>query len=228
MELKAAETLAKALMAKHGLTEWEFMWTRGKRTFGVCHTSKKGKFIKLSKILVGLNEEWKVKDTILHEIAHALVGHKHGHDKVWKAKCVEIGAIPEMYYDCKDVIQPDLRYVAICGACQKKHTRGRTPKYSQVACGCQRNKPWSAKILLVFKDSKTNAICIPPPVAKVMYTVFENGQIKSFTCDSELIEFVKRHVRENGVQGYDVSGISDATEYLELCADNGQLTYREN
>ena len=37
----------------------------------------------------------EVRDTILHEIAHALVGPGHGHDAVWKAKCVEVGAKPE-------------------------------------------------------------------------------------------------------------------------------------
>jgi hypothetical protein len=31
------------------------------------------------------------KVTILHEIAHALVGPKHGHDKFWKLKARELG-----------------------------------------------------------------------------------------------------------------------------------------
>lgn len=35
-----------------------------------------------------------IRDTILHEIAHALVGPNHCHDLVWKAKCLEIGATP--------------------------------------------------------------------------------------------------------------------------------------
>lgn len=39
-----------------------------------------------------------IKDTILHEIAHALVGVKvcthHSHDKIWKESCLSIGAMP--------------------------------------------------------------------------------------------------------------------------------------
>ena len=32
-----------------------------------------------------------IRDTILHEIAHALVGPCHGHDAVWRQKAREIG-----------------------------------------------------------------------------------------------------------------------------------------
>lgn len=39
-----------------------------------------------------------IKDTILHEIAHAMIGVKvcthHSHDKVWKIACTELGAMP--------------------------------------------------------------------------------------------------------------------------------------
>jgi hypothetical protein len=41
----------------------------------------KSKIVKRSEIL----------DTILHEIAHALVGHKEAHGPVWVAKAKEIG-----------------------------------------------------------------------------------------------------------------------------------------
>lgn len=33
----------------------------------------------------------RVRLVILHEIAHAMVGTSHGHDEVWKKKCLEIG-----------------------------------------------------------------------------------------------------------------------------------------
>ena len=58
------------------------------RRLGICkyHT----KMITLSKEFVEKAQEDMVKDTILHEIAHALTKGHH-HDQVWKAKCVEIG-----------------------------------------------------------------------------------------------------------------------------------------
>ena len=38
--------------------------------------------------------EEDIKDTVLHEIAHAIVGGIHHHDCVWKACCNKIGAEP--------------------------------------------------------------------------------------------------------------------------------------
>ena len=32
-----------------------------------------------------------IKKTVLHEIAHAIVGYSHGHDKVWVSCCKSIG-----------------------------------------------------------------------------------------------------------------------------------------
>lgn len=34
----------------------------------------------------------KIKDTVLHEIAHAIVGNEHGHDGVWKECAQRIGS----------------------------------------------------------------------------------------------------------------------------------------
>lgn len=34
----------------------------------------------------------KIKDTVLHEIAHAIVGNNHYHDKVWKDCAQRIGS----------------------------------------------------------------------------------------------------------------------------------------
>lgn len=36
-----------------------------------------------------------IKDTVLHEIAHAIVGGRHHHDNVWKACCNKIGCRAE-------------------------------------------------------------------------------------------------------------------------------------
>ncbi len=45
-------------------------------------------------------------DTILHELAHAIVGCKAKHGEEWKKKCVEIGAIPEKFLSYKNF--PDM------------------------------------------------------------------------------------------------------------------------
>ena len=71
MNLNDAKTLANELMNQHGLYDWTFMFDDAKLRFGQCrHRSKE---ISLSRELTELNDVVHVKDTILHEIAHALL-----------------------------------------------------------------------------------------------------------------------------------------------------------
>ncbi len=127
--LTNAKTLAIQLMAQHGLTDWAFAFNTNKRRAGVCRYPVRGRpgRIELSKHYVLRNPEHEVLDTILHEIAHALVGHGHGHDEVWKAKCVEVGARPERCYG-EEVEMPRGRWRATCGGCGREHDRHRKPK----------------------------------------------------------------------------------------------------
>lgn len=56
------------------------------------------KFVFNNKYLASYekNEEC-IKDTVLHEIAHAIAGGKHHHDNVWVACCNKIGCEPSRF-----------------------------------------------------------------------------------------------------------------------------------
>jgi len=152
MNLKQAAQLARQLMNDHGVTKdgWIFKWGNGKRQLGSCQVKRNRtsrqievKFIKLSRHLVRLNDDEEVRDTILHEIAHALVGIEHGHDAVWQAKCREIGAKPERLAG-EEVTMVECRYRIVCGTCQKvlakRHRRinaSRLKKSYCKTCGVQ-------------------------------------------------------------------------------------------
>lgn len=91
MQLGVAEKLVNELLAVHGLAQigWKFSWIKHKRLFGRCvYTSKE---IQLSWPQTKENNYDHVKDTIIHEICHALVGPGHGHGPVFKQKASEIG-----------------------------------------------------------------------------------------------------------------------------------------
>src|SRR3974390_899135 len=123
MRLINVECLARSLMVQHGLAEWGFAFSRKHRVLGECyHRSMR---IELSKTYAELNDEHNICDTLLHEIAHALVGPGHGHDIVWKAQAMAIGAIPDAcdHSDAK-IAAP---YTATCPRCSKVHYKFRKP-----------------------------------------------------------------------------------------------------
>lgn len=99
MELKAARSLAVSLMLKHGLLEkeWGFAFDKATTRLGQCSYTKKK--ITLSRFMVGAATGDEVEQTLLHEIAHALLppvdrnGKTIGHGKLWKEKAASIGYI---------------------------------------------------------------------------------------------------------------------------------------
>ena len=117
--------LAGELLDAHGLHDWSFSFNRRKRDMGLCLYGPR--VIQLSLYFVLLNDDAAVRDTLLHEIAHALVGPGHGHDALWKRKCLEVGARPERI--CDDVNMPEGRWQARCGGCGMLHHRHRKPKH---------------------------------------------------------------------------------------------------
>jgi predicted SprT family Zn-dependent metalloprotease len=89
LELRAAVLQAQRLLQEHGLHDWTVGFDRAKRRAGACRFELKT--ITLSRHLTPLHPAEEVLDTILHEIAHALVGPAHGHDAVWRAVATQIG-----------------------------------------------------------------------------------------------------------------------------------------
>mgnify|MGYP002132259602 CR=1 FL=1 len=99
------EAFAKEKMTQWGLTQkgWTFGWHNKRASFGTCSCRKK--LIRLSTFLfdgIGQDEQ---RDTVLHEIAHALDFETRGksdHGPIWKMWAVRVGAKPVR---CKNVEQ---------------------------------------------------------------------------------------------------------------------------
>jgi predicted SprT family Zn-dependent metalloprotease len=116
--------LARQLLDEHGLPHWTFAFNRRKRSLGYCWYDIRT--IELSIYLVERNGDEAIRETLLHEIAHALVGSGHGHGPVWQAKARDIGARPER---CGHASMPQGRWRALCGSCGALHHRHRKPKW---------------------------------------------------------------------------------------------------
>lgn len=121
MRLNVAVTLGKELLNKHNLNSWTLKLDSSRSRFGQCRY--KYKEIGLSRYLTLLNNESQVKDTILHEIAHALTP-RHHHDLTWKLKAIEIGARPVRCYNTKEVTSAS-KYLLTCSACSAEYRTNR-------------------------------------------------------------------------------------------------------
>jgi len=135
MDVLHAQQLASSMMISHGLADWTFAYNRRRRSLGLCRYMLRR--IELSLPYVMRNDEASIRDTILHEIAHALAGQRAGHGARWKAICRQIGAVPER---CDRVaVMPRGRWVGRCGCCGQEFQRYRRParraNYSCRTCG---------------------------------------------------------------------------------------------
>jgi len=102
MQLQDATRLTHVELQKWGLTDWSLKFNnRLTRALGRCLFVQKT--IELQTRFVKENSEAVVLDTIRHEIAHALAGHKAGHGYEWKMWAVKVGANPEATVDAGSI-----------------------------------------------------------------------------------------------------------------------------
>ena len=79
------------LSAKNGVNGWSFGFDRAKTRLGITHFATKRVALSEHFVAAPHTTDALVRNTLLHEIAHVLVGTEHGHDDVWVAKAKEIG-----------------------------------------------------------------------------------------------------------------------------------------
>ena len=130
MQLNDARDLARRLMDEHGLSQWRLEFDRAKRRAGVCRHDRRT--IGLSAPVTRLHPEEEVRDTILHEIAHALAGARAGHGPAWVEVARRIGC------SAQRCVPEDLPQVpgAWVGTCPQGHTHQRHRRPERVLlCG---------------------------------------------------------------------------------------------
>ncbi|MFM8926697.1 MAG: SprT-like domain-containing protein [Rhodoluna sp.] len=133
------QAIAESMMLEHlEDREWTFDFDNGRRRAGLCsYTDKK---ITVSRYLSLVHSVDDVRQTILHEIAHALTGPKEGHGKRWLATAKKIGYRNETYTG-EEIAKEFAPYRGICPN-GHEHYRYQKPKrlYSCHICARGFNK----------------------------------------------------------------------------------------
>lgn len=132
--------LANELKNRHGLFNWRISFNNRKGSFGLCSYSKRE--IQLSSMFIPFMSDESIKDTIIHEIAHALT-EGHGHDYTWQRKCVELGGKPNRIGGAEkfkngekgelEFCRVISKYTLTCPTCGHKAYINRMPKRD---CSC--------------------------------------------------------------------------------------------
>jgi predicted SprT family Zn-dependent metalloprotease len=124
-------TLARFEMDKNNLFDWNVELDFAKVRAGACHFNEKK--ISFSRNFVQNSSEQDIRDTILHEIAHALVGPKHGHDKVWKEMATKLGCSANR---CHTLEFSDYKWIRFCANhCWEQKTHRRKLNLICKKCG---------------------------------------------------------------------------------------------
>ena len=152
MNILLAKAKAIKLMTEHGLIAkgWKFEFNKQTTSFGLCSYGKKE--IQLSIPLTQASKEEKVIDTILHEIAHSLVGRLAGHDYTWKRIAKSIGCSAQVCGDIKqefesheslkkfeDIVKEkkaNYKYKLVCPSCKTETPKRSIPKRGSSCIKC--------------------------------------------------------------------------------------------
>jgi predicted SprT family Zn-dependent metalloprotease len=136
MDIETAAGMARELLARHELPDWKFEFDRARLRFGLC--SHRRKTISLSRHLTHLNEEHHVKDTLLHEIAHAKAGRLAAHGPAWRSLAAALGCRTRACYDHRTVVTPPRAWLGNCPGCGRAAYRHRRPRRKTACAGCCR------------------------------------------------------------------------------------------
>lgn len=135
-DLEFAEMMAWEFLEEHGLTDedWTFVWMNRKTALGTCNFARRE--IALSRVLTERNSEERVRDTVLHEVAHAIAGRAAGHGKEWQRIAISLGVEPRM---SSPGVSADHKWEGTCPNCgiiAHQHRLTRSSRESACAKCC--------------------------------------------------------------------------------------------
>lgn len=153
MDLKHAETQARALIAANGLDPNLFKWNRGKNMMGQMSATRNRLTNVITIDSISLSSYWttamveeEVREVMLHEVAHALTPG-HNHNWTFKAKVREIGgtARDSCYSPSAETMTrmealAPAAWVGTCPNCLDTRKMHRAPTAVKACSACCRGK----------------------------------------------------------------------------------------
>lgn len=142
MDVNVLRAKAIKIFQQEKLAGWRLVITnRFKTAFGKCND--RDKIILLNEYYANNAPEKHVMDTLLHEVAHAVVGCECGHNAVWRAAATRLGCTPKACCSDSELLPPG-KYEAKCSKCSRVYKSEKKPRPrpgKQFACIKPCNNP---------------------------------------------------------------------------------------
>ncbi|MDJ1371304.1 SprT-like domain-containing protein [Gulosibacter molinativorax] len=141
---------AAELIATHLDDSWSFAFDNAKTRAGKCNFERRE--ISVSRYLAQKHSDEQVKQTLLHEIAHGMVGARAGHGPVWQACAAQIGYVGGRTHTA-EVADEFAKWV---GTCPNGHEiyRFRRPGNRAVSCA-KCSKRFDRRFLVTWRERQT-------------------------------------------------------------------------
>ncbi len=129
MEIEQLLAEGRRLLDAEGLTGWIVRVGDCGSCLGLCLYREQ--VVVVDEFYALHNPDEAVRDTLRHEVAHALTpGHCHG--PAWRAAAARLGCVPRAC--SKNVVVKPGRYQALCPGCRYLHQRTRLRRGSCYYC----------------------------------------------------------------------------------------------
>lgn len=157
MRTEVAIRMMREAMDNHPqLDNWSVGVLSRKSVAGLCDYNRKTLY--LSRPYVEINSPEVVMQTIIHEIAHALLPPGSGHNSTWRRLAISLGYSPDRGATVShmDANLPTPLWKA---ECRRKHYNGgmhRRPRVSYACSICVRN--FNDNTSLVYTNTKTGEV----------------------------------------------------------------------
>jgi len=249
MKLSKAKTLANKLLDKWNLSpRWAFEFDRAKRRFGCCKISKRK--ITISRHLTKRNKEAKVKDTILHEIAHALDFEDRGtsdHSEHWKRWARKVGANDSRCYDSSKVNSVDHKYYDYCPNCGSKNGRHKRRSKNKLLASCGKCSPgrgFDDDYMMIFNipakqmeqiennELQWQELNQAQTIISKMHMTYPEGALENSKFYNDFHNFIKNHTRKAAAHNpkkkqKQQSKSSDPIALLSALIEKGEFTRQQ-
>lgn len=137
---------ATDLLEENGLFDWSISFERSLVRAGTCRYLQKS--ICFNVLFLKSVSVSEIRNTVFHEVAHALAGPTAGHEEKWASICEQLGGNARVVTTIPEVLASSENYdwIGVCPNCNYTHGSVSVPTSVWVCVSCSSTVPEKERI----------------------------------------------------------------------------------